>query len=124
MTHTAQHAPVSAPKVLTQATLRAAECLGLNHAQLARVLGVSPATVIRLAQGASTIAPGSKTGELALLVIRLFRLLDSIVGNPADAAKWMAAPNTALSGAPRDLIATAQGLVHVTVYLDAYQARL
>lgn len=124
MSLTATTASASAPQVLTRATLRAAERLGLNHAQLARVLGVSPSTVTRLTQGSYTIAPDSKTGELALLLIRLFRSLDSIVGNAADGATWMATQNTALSGVPRDLIATAQGLVHATAYLDAYRARL
>ena len=63
--------------VLTQASLRAAELLGLSAAALARVLGVSEASVSRLAAGTRLIAPASKEGELALLLVRVYRSLDA-----------------------------------------------
>lgn len=110
--------------VLTTATRRAAERLGLNQTQLADVVGVSAATVSRWYQGSAAINPDSKEGEHALLLIRLFRSLDSIVGNEATAQAWMASANTGLGGVPRDLIRKTEGLVHVVRYLDASRARL
>lgn len=119
----ANHTADMAPRVLTRATLRASKRLGLSKAQLAGVLGVSPSTITRMAQESSELAPDSMPGERALLLIRLFRSLDSMVGDANAAAIWMATENTALAGAPRDVITTAQGLVNATAYLDVYRAR-
>ena len=66
--------------VLTKALLRAADLLGLSSRVLARILGVSEASVSRLASGARTIDPASKEGELALLLVRVYRSLDALVG--------------------------------------------
>ena len=71
------------------------------------------------------IEPASKPGELALLLVRIYRSLDALVGgDDAKARAWLAAPNHALSAAPRELLATAEGLVHVAIYLDAMRGRL
>ena len=76
--------PVPAPDVvLTKALLRATELLGLSSAVLARVLGVSEASVSRLTSGARTVDPQSKEGELALLLVRVYRSLDALVGTDA-----------------------------------------
>jgi len=61
--------------VLTKALLRAAQLLELSSAVLARILGVSEASISRLASGARTIDPASKEGELALLLVRVYRSL-------------------------------------------------
>lgn len=109
--------------VLAKAVTRAADQLGLGKAALARILGLSPASVTRLYQGRYRLAPGDKAGELALLLVRLFRSLDSIVGTPEAARTWLASDNAGLNGVPRELILDARGLVHVTDYLDAHRAR-
>ena len=109
--------------VLTKALIRAAGLLGLSNAALARVLGVSEASVSRLFSGSRAIDPASKEGELALLLVRVYRSLDSLVG--ADAAQrkaWMECYNRALNGRPAELIARADGLVAVVSYLDAMRA--
>jgi len=109
--------------VLTQALLRAAELLGLSSAALARVLGVSEASVSRLVSGVRKIEPASKEGELALLLVRVYRSLDTLVGNDAAQRKaWLESPNRALNGRPRELIERADGLVAVLAYLDAMRA--
>ena len=46
--------------VLTTATVRAADLLGLTNATLARVLGLSPASVTRMSRGDFTLGPDSK----------------------------------------------------------------
>lgn len=110
--------------VLTKAVLRATNLLGLSSAALARVLGVSEASVSRLATGARTIDPESKEGELALILVRVYRSLDALVGtDDAQRKAWMEGYNRALNGRPRELIQRADGLVAVVSYLDAMRAR-
>ena len=109
--------------VLSKAVLRAADLLALPQATLARILGLSAASVTRLRQGKLQLAPDSKAGELGLLLVRLFRSLQSIVGSNEASRAWLSSPNLGLNGAPRELIVTPQGLVHVGDYLDAHRAR-
>ena len=109
--------------VLTKAVLRAAELLELPSAALARILGVSEASVSRLFSGARQVDPQSKEGELALLLVRVFRSLDALVGTDAAQRRaWMESRNRALNGRPIELIQGAEGLVSVVSYLDAMRA--
>lgn len=109
--------------VLTKALLRAAALLGLAPAALARVLGISEASVSRLANGTRSIDPGSKEGELALLLVRVYRSLDALVGgDDAQRRAWMHGANRALNGTPSELIRSAEGLVAVAAYLDGMRA--
>ena len=109
--------------VLTKGLLRASDLLNLSSAALARVLGVSEASVSRLVSGARRIDPASKEGELALLLIRVYRSLDALVGTDAAQRKaWMQSHNRALNGRPIELIERAAGLAAVVSYLDAMRA--
>ena len=111
--------------LLGTAAQRAAALLGLNGAALARVLGVSAASVSRVLRGERGLAPDSKEGELALLLVRLYRSLDALVGNDeARRLAWMRSHNDALNGTPAALILSAQGLVGAVAYLDAMRAPL
>jgi len=118
-------APAEAARVLSRALLRAAELLGLPRAALARVLGVSEAGVSRLASGARQIDPDSKEGELALLLVRLYRSLDALVGNDAGQRRdWLVSYNRGVNGKPVELIERAEGLAGVVAYLDGMRAPL
>jgi DNA-binding XRE family transcriptional regulator len=109
--------------VVTKAVLNAAARLGLSKSALARIIGVSDATASRMAAGRYRLAPGDKPFELALLLVRLFRSLDAIVGGDEKAARaWLRAENGVLGGVPARLIETVPGLVHVIAYLDARRA--
>ena len=111
--------------MLTKATVRAADRLGLSGRQLADIVGVSEATVSRWKRGESPLQPGSKPFELAALLVRIFRSLDAITGcDEAVARRWLAAPNTALGARPVERMTQVQGLVDVTTYLDARRAPL
>ncbi len=111
--------------VVGKAVSRAADLLGLSNAALARAIGVSEATASRLRAGAYAIEPGTKPYELALLLIRLFRGLDAVVGgDEASLRSWMVAANRALDGVPRDLVQTVTGLVAAVDYVDAARARV
>lgn len=111
-------------EVLAKAVMRAADQLGLAKITLGRILGLSQASVTRLYQGQYRLDPKAKAGELALLLVRLFRSLDSIVGTTEAARAWLDGENLGLNGRPRDLILSPRGLVHVTDYLDAHRARV
>lgn len=108
--------------VLTKAVARAAERLGITKALLARILGLSPPTVTRLYSGAYKLDERRKEWEFALLFVRVFRSLDSIVGDEQAARRWLHCDNRALNGKPIDLIRRTDGLVRVVQYLDASRA--
>ncbi len=111
--------------VVSRAVTRAADLLGLNNTALARAIGVSEATASRLRAGAHVLQPDTKPYELALLLVRLFRSLDAVVGGDEAALRsWMATTNRALRGIPRDLVQTVTGLVASVEYADSARARV
>lgn len=117
----ASHAAV----VLSRATVRAASLLGIAQVDLADVIGISPATMSRIASGQKQLEPGSKPWQLAALFVRLFRSLDAIVGSNDEAARaWMRGKNSGLGGVPLDLVRDPAGLVRTVDYLDAARARI
>ncbi len=121
--------------VVTKALLRAADVLGLSQKELARAVGVSEATMSRIAAAParrreralqpSYVAVDRKEGELALLVLRVFRSLDALLGGDAQKVRaWFAAPNAHIGGVPKERIQTAEGLVMVAMYLDGMRGQL
>ena len=111
--------------VLSRATVRAARFLAIPQAELAAVIGVSGATLSRLANGQKQLEAGSKPWQLAALFVRLFRSLDAIVGSDDAAARaWLRSDNSALGGTPLELIREPAGLVRAVDYLDAARARI
>ena len=111
--------------VLTKATVRAAQRLGLKNRVLAAVIGVSEATISRMSKNEFTLARESKSFELGAMFVRMFRALDAIVaGDEAVAKAWLTNTNTALGDAPINLIQTVGGLVNVVQYLDSRRARI
>lgn len=115
--------PRAAAAVLTKAMLRSAAALGLTNAALARAVGLSESTVSRMASGTRQLDVGSKPAELAALVIRVYRSLDALVGNSDRHRRlWMDSYNRAFNAAPREAIATAEGLARIVAYLDGARA--
>ena len=110
--------------VLCKAATRAAALLHVTQAELSSILGLSAATVSRMAAGTFTPEAGSKACELATLFVRVFRSLDALVGsNDAHAGAWFDSHNEVLEAVPRALVKTAEGLVRVVHYLDAARGR-
>ncbi len=105
--------------VLSKAVTRAADQLDISRTLLAKILGLSAPTMTRLYNGQYQLDQGRKEWELALLFVRAFRSLDSIVGNEQTARDWLNSDNLALNGRPADLITQTEGLVRVVHYLDA-----
>ena len=109
--------------VVTKGVMRAADRLALPNRVLAVVLGVSEATVSRMGAGTYQLDPDGKPFELAVLLLRLYRSLDAIVGGDLLVAReWLNNDNTALAAKPITLIESVTGLVHVVAYLDAHRA--
>lgn len=116
--------PNDAATVLTRAFLRTGERLGLQQNQLAPVLGTSPASMSRLSRS-RFIQPESKEGELAVLFVRLYRGLDTLLGGDDEAnQRWFHARNSHLGGVPAELVRSVEGLVRVVGYLDAMRGKL
>lgn len=110
---------LQATVVLSKAVARAAERLNVSQSLLAKVLGVSPPTISRLYSGTYLLDPNRKEWDFALLFVRVFRSLDSIVGDESTARKWLGSDNLGLNGKPIELIRSTEGLVRVVQYLDA-----
>ena len=114
---------LSEAAVVTRAVMRAAGRLVLSNRTVARILGVSEATVSRMGGGAYLLKPGDKSFELALLFLRLFRSLDAVAGGDEQTARaWLRNENLALGGVPLAMIESVPGLVNVVGYLDARRA--
>ena len=119
----AERAPAAEGAVLTKATLRAAALLDISNKALARIVGLSEASVSRMGAGTYSLAAGDKPFELAVLFVRLYRALDALVnGDDAVARAWLTSPNDALGGVPLTVIQSISGLVHTVAYLDARRA--
>jgi transcriptional regulator with XRE-family HTH domain len=125
MTRTAPKTKPEPRRVLTGAVLRASALLEITQSGLAQILGLSPSTVSRMANGTYTLDAGKKEWELGALFVRLFRSLDALIGSNDSAARgWLNGPNEALAGRPVELIRSTEGLVRVVQYLDSARGRI
>ena len=85
---------------------------------LARVIGVSEPTIASVRAGRG-IDPATQEGQLALLLVRVFRSLDPLVGgDEAKRIAWMHSHNKALQGVPAKLVENPEGLEATLAYLD------
>jgi uncharacterized protein (DUF2384 family) len=111
--------------VLGKALVRAARALGFSQTEVGEVLGTSAATISRTFGSDRGVEPASAEGRLALLFVRIFRSLDTLVGGDEQKARdWLRAENHHLGAPPVNLLSTAPGLVHVAEYLDALRGAL
>jgi len=111
--------------VLAKALVRAARAFALTQADVGVILGASAASISRTFAGEREVDPGSAEGRHALLLVRIFRSLDTLVGGDREKGRlWLRAPNRHLGAPPVRLLARTQGLVHVAEYLDAVRGTL
>ena len=109
--------------VLAKAVLAAREQLGMTQQELADIVGVDRSAVSRW-KGAG-LRVGSKTGELALLLVRIYRALFALFGgNLDDMRHFLRTENRHLGGVPLQLMEQVQGLVQVVEYLDAIRGKV
>jgi transcriptional regulator with XRE-family HTH domain len=97
----------------------------VSQKELALIVGVSESTVSRIRSGSSALERSKgKAFELAVLFVRLYVLLDSIVGGDQKVARsWLINKNDFLRERPIELLKTARGLVGVVQYLDQRSGR-
>jgi uncharacterized protein (DUF2384 family) len=103
-------------QLVAQACGRAAQVLGLSRKELSAVVGKHRTTIDR-----TGLDPKTKEGELALLLLRLYRSLHVLCGGDQDLMRqWMEQPNHHLNAQPpRLLLSSIEGLSRVANYLDA-----
>jgi len=107
-------------EILTKALLNAAQEMGVSTTDLGRVIGKDRTTISR-----GGIAPDTKSGELALMLIRSYRSLFALVGgDPEHIRHWMHVFNKGTQGIPAEQILNVQGLARVTSYLDAMRGKV
>ncbi|WP_447590206.1 antitoxin Xre/MbcA/ParS toxin-binding domain-containing protein [Aquipseudomonas campi] len=115
---------VDADAVLLKALLNTREQLGLTQQELAGIVGVNRSAISRWGESGG-LRPQSKTGELALLLIRVYRGLYALFGgNLGDMRHFLRTENHHLAGVPLAQMGQIQGLVRVVEYLDAIRGKV
>ncbi len=112
-------------RVLTKAILNLANFYDLTGKDLHQIIGISESTITRLNQGKAFISPTTKEGEIALLLLRVYRGLNSLMGTNHDKAKlWLNSYNKYFNKKPIDQLKSLTGLVDVVSYIDAMRGKL
>lgn len=107
-------------EVLTRALVKAGKELGLTQMDLGVIVGRD-----RTALSRGAVDPDTKSGELALLLIRIYRALFVLVGGePRQMKHWMHTHNHHVGGVPAELVRSVPGLMRVVEYLDAVRGRV
>ena len=107
-------------RVLTKALLNAAKEMDISTAYLEKIIGKD-----RNAFAQTGISPESKSGELALMLIRCYRNLYVLVGGNSEYIQhWMHTQNKSTQGIPSEQILRVEGLVRVTKYLDVMREKI
>ena len=114
-----QDALASEARLVAEACLRAAAEVGLSKEELGAIVGRHRTSLER-----SGLPPESKEGQLGLLFLRVMRSLDALMGSDLELMRhWLEQPNRHLGEqAPRQLLASVEGLARVAAYLDAMRA--
>lgn len=121
---TASESPEAA-RVLSEAVGKIAQLWQLSNARLGVIIGLSGPSASRLRSGTYRLEPGSKPFELAQHLLRLFRSLDSWLGQDDEAARsWLKTLNLDLGARPIELLPTVRGLLRTSDYVDALRARV
>lgn len=110
-------------EVVTGALPRLADAHGFSGPEMAKILGVSEATYHRFKSGKSTLS--GIHYEAAVLFVRVCRSLHGIYGTVSTNTKnWLSSYNEHLCGIPKEMLATIEGKVHVSEYLDAMRGKV
>ena len=109
-----------ARRVLSTALVNAGKELGLTQQNLGQIVGKD-----RTALSRGGIDPDSKSGELALLLVRAYRALFALTGGDREAMRhWFQTENLHTGGVPSEQVRSVQGLMRVVEYLDAIRGKL
>lgn len=111
--------------VLTKAICNLSKFYSLTGKDLSKIIGISESSASRLGQGIKLISPYTKEGEMALLLLRIYRGLNAMVGNNHEKAKlWLNSQNKYFRNKPIEEMKSIPGLIGVLNYLDAMRGKL
>lgn len=116
-----EYPPDQTTVVLTAAVIRAANTLGLNQSEVARMLGLSQPTGNRLMNGDFHLRKLRTEWQLALIFVRVYRGLEGVLGDVDAARNWLSQYHQTFNSRPRDLLQRVEGLVRVVTYIEAYR---
>ena len=116
-----EYPPDQTTVVLTTAVIRAANTLGLNQSEVARMLGLSQPTGNRLMNGEFHLRQLRTEWQLALIFVRVYRGLEGVLGDVDAARNWLSQYHHTFNSRPRDLLQRVEGLVRVVTYIEAYR---
>ncbi|MDH5301430.1 MAG: DUF2384 domain-containing protein [Gammaproteobacteria bacterium] len=121
----AQSQPQATPEEVTaKALFNTQEQLGLTQQELAEIIGLHRTSVSRVRKE-GRLDPHSKNGELALMLIRVFRSLYTLFGGQQDDMRhFLRTANRHTGGIPLEQMQQIQGLVKVVEYLDAIRGKI
>ena len=106
--------------VLGQAVLNAGAKLGLSAEEVGRVIGRNRTTIVR-----NGIDPTTPNGQLALMLVRIYRGLYVLVGGrEEDMVHWMHTRIRSLQGTPAEMIQDIAGMVRIVEYIDAMRGKV
>ncbi|PIR38520.1 MAG: XRE family transcriptional regulator [Alphaproteobacteria bacterium CG11_big_fil_rev_8_21_14_0_20_39_49] len=107
-------------EVLSKAILNLKDSWQLSNKDIAEIIGVDSSFITRLKKGQTQIEHDKKTGQLSLMLIRVFRSLGAFLGDRMTAQQqWLDSYNRAFNSTPIDAMKNVEGLSRVVIYLDA-----
>ena len=113
------------PKVVLAKSLpNTADQLGLKEAQLASIIGVNCDFISNL-KANPELDPATKQGELAILLIEIYRAVYVLSGRDSEWIHYfMNSYNDATKGVPIEQIQTISGLNKVLHFVDSVRAKM
>ena len=106
--------------VLGEAVLNAGAKLGLSAEEVGHIIGRNRTTIVR-----NGIDPSTPNGQLALMLVRIYRGLYTLVGGQEEDMKhWMHTRIRSLHGVPAEMIRDVAGMVRVVEYVDAIRGKV
>ena len=111
-------------EVLSRALVVVVDRLAIPHAKLADLLGTSRGSVRSFLAGTSVLLRRTEVHTELVDLLYMYQTLLAVSGDDVDnARRWFHGDNTALLGAPVDLVASREGLDRVNGYLAGLATR-
>ena len=105
--------------VLAKALVNLKETWGLTGVELAAIVGVDKSVISRLDE-TRVFHPDKKPGQLALMLIRVYRSLGAFLGDRMALQKeWLRSEHKVFNQTPIEAMKTPEGLAPVVMYLDS-----
>lgn len=115
-----QTAKMTESDVLAEAVLNAGKEMGLAQADVGRIIGRDRGSIRR-----NGIDPAEKSGEIAAMLVRIYRSLYALFGDDQKTLQyWLSTENLHTRGIPRQQLFSVDGLVTVLHYLDAMRGKI